>query len=340
MTTKQVEPDVDPLREQQQPPRNRNRNKKVGVFLAAAVIGLGAITLVLATRGGEDDATTPDAESQAVAPVTGTGPFLVDLETGEETPLAENVGGGYHYAPSPDGTRLVYNTCCSGADVATLVNIDGTDARTLESPEGLNSYGHKWSPDGTKLVYQQRDGGADNALTGDVGNLILEDVLTGERTQLTELELKRAWWWFLSANFSPDGRNVIFHLPRARSETTKWDVWSVPVTGGEPTLVIRNATFPDYFPDGREMAFVLPTASNFEGFSIGIASLDGEGARRTLVEPGGPIWMPAVSPDGGRIAYQVGDHIHVLEVSSGASRKVAAGASVEWLDDDTLFVIP
>jgi Tol biopolymer transport system component len=338
MTTKQVEPEVDPRREQQRPPRNRNRNKKVGAFLAAAVIGLGAITLILATRGGED-ATTPDAESPAVAPVTGTGPFLVDLETGEERPLAENVGGGYLYAPSPDGTRLVYNTCCSGADVATVANIDGTDARTLESPEGLNSYGHQWSPDGTKLVFQERDGGDENALTGDVGNLFVQDLLTGERTQLTELELKRAWWWFLSANFSPDGRNVIFHLPRTRSEATKWDVWSVPVTGGKPTLVIRNATFPDYFPDGREIAFVLPTASNFEGFSIGIASTDGE-ARRTLVEAGGPFWMPTVSPDGSRIAYQAGDNIHVLDVSSGESPKVAAGASAAWLDNDMLLVNP
>jgi hypothetical protein len=26
-------------------------------------------------------------------------------------------------------------------------------------------------------------------------------------------------------------------------KTTKFDVWSVPVTGGEPTLVQRNASF-------------------------------------------------------------------------------------------------
>jgi Tol biopolymer transport system component len=348
MATKQVEPDLDPQREQEQRPRKATRNQKVGAFLAAAAIGLGAVAFMLATRG-EEDATTPADQSPAVAPGTATGPFFLDLETGEKTPLAENLAGGFNYAGSPDGTKLAYGTCCSGADVMTVANVDGTDARTLESPEGLNFYGARWSPDGTKLVYQERDGGGDTPRgdtprTGDVGNLFIEDLSSGRRTQLTHLQLKRAWWWFLSPSFSPDGRSVIFHLPRSKSEVTKWDVWSVPVTGGDPTLVLRNALFPMLRPEGPEgerIAFVSPMAADLAGHRIMTGRPTPESdLRQTLVKANDTIWWATMSPDGSRIAYRDGGSIYVVDVSTGESSKVAEGSVPEWLDADTLIVYP
>ena len=174
--------------------------------------------------------------------------------------------------------------------------------RTQLPPETRRS-GNVSGTSATPTAASGRDGGDDDGLTGDVGNLFVEDLASGRRTQLTDLELSRAWWWYLSPSFTPDGRNVIFHLPRGRSETTEWDAWSVPVAGGGPTLVLRNAAFPMYFADGKEIAFVPPAASNFEGHSIAIASADGEGSRRMLVEAGGPIWLPTMSPEGSRIAY-------------------------------------
>jgi len=316
---------------------------KVRALAVAAAIGLVAVACTPGTEG-EPAATRasepqPSAqESPTVAPETISGPFFLDLRTGEMTPLAENLVGGYRYAASPDGTRLAYGTCCSAADVLTVANIDGTDARTL-APEGLNVYGHQWSPHGTKVVYQLRDGGTGES-AGDVGNLFVHDLSSGRRTQLTDLELTRAAWWYLSPSFSPDGRNVVFHLPRTPSGTTKWDVWSVPVTGGEPTLVLRNAAFPMYFPDGKEVAFVVPTSSNFAGYSIGTARAGGEGSRRTLVESENTVWLPTMSPDGTGIAYRDGSSIYVVDVPTGESSKVADGETAAWLDDDTLLVNP
>jgi Tol biopolymer transport system component len=345
MTNKQMKPDGDPRLEHERRRRATNRRRKPAAFAVAAAISLVAVACTPGTQGGKDAATpagepqTSAQKSPTVVPETISGPFFLDLPTGERTPLPENLAGGYIYGASPDGTRLAYGTCCSGADVMTVANIDGTGARTLQSPEGLNYYGARWSPDGTKVVYQQRDGG-DDGVTGDVGNLFVHDLSSGQRTQITDLELARAWWWYLSPNFSPDGQNVIFHLPRGSSETTKWDGWSVPVTGGEPTLVLRNAAFPMYFPNEKEIAFVVPTTSNFEGKAVAIASADGQDSRRTLIEANGLIWLPTMSPDGSGIAYQDGGAIYVVEVSTGESSEVADGDTAAWLDSDTLIVTP
>jgi hypothetical protein len=61
---------------------------------------------------------------------------------------------------------------------------------------------------------------------------------------------------------------------------------------------------------------------------------------RTLVEASLGIFEPKMSPDGSRIAYQDGDSIYVVDVSTGESSEVAEGRMAAWLDDDTLIVAP
>jgi tricorn protease-like protein len=52
------------------------------------------------------------------------------------------------------------------------------------------------------------------------------------------------------------------------------------------------------------------------------------------------IFEPKMSPDGSKIAYQDGDSIYVVDVSTGESSEVALGRMAAWLDDDTLIVAP
>ena len=129
---------------------------------------------------------------------------------------------------------------------------------------------------------------------------------------------------------------MIFHLPRALSSGIKWNLWSVPVTGGEPTLLVRNAAQPTTF-DGATYAFVRPMPDFFEGSRLVIATPDGF---RTLVEASFGIFEPKMSPDGSRIAYADGGSIYVVDVSTGESSQVAVGRMAAWLDDDSLIVAP
>jgi hypothetical protein len=119
------------------------------------------------TRQGAT-ATSPAEEPAEVAAETDSAPFFLDLETGEKTPLPETLlpagdHGFLQYTASPDGTRIAYATCggppyCAEADVLTVANIDGSDARTLQLPERLNAYTPRWSPDGSKRGRDWRDG--------------------------------------------------------------------------------------------------------------------------------------------------------------------------------------
>lgn len=202
-----------------------------------------------------------------------------------------------------------------------VANIDGSGARTLEASESGNVIrGARWSPDSTKLVYQERIGG-----TRDVGRLVIENLASGRRTLVTDPKLTVANWYFLWPRFSADGKKVIFHLARGPHGSSKFDVWSVSVTGGKPKLVLRDASFPVPFPDGETIAFV-PGARGFYGYSIAIADSQGSG-RRTLVETGAPIWWPAISPDGRKLTYVVGNSVLLAEVSTGKHERVAYGTS-------------
>ncbi len=314
--------------------------------LNAMAAGLFAALIALGLAGGIGSMLRADTPRPADAPpTTMSGPFFLDLRTGTRTqvpgtlvPQLVGFRVQVNYSASPDGTRLAYSAClnvaCSSEDVMGVGNIDGTGARALHTPEGLNGYLPRWSPDGSQLVYQLRDGGSD-----ELGDLFVHDVSSGQRTRLTDLELSRADTWSLAARFSPDGRNVIFHVRRGAGAVPEsgWDVWSVPVTGGEPTLVLRDAMFPEYFPDGEAIAFVEPSP---EGASLKIA--DGDGSIRALVEtnsPGGIVW-PAISPDGTRIVYGNEGSIYVVDAATGGSSRVADGDNAEWLDRDTLIVAP
>ncbi|HEX9122975.1 MAG TPA: hypothetical protein VF984_06390 [Actinomycetota bacterium] len=326
--------------------RRRDRKRR-NQRLSAAAVGIAVFVVVvwILTNGGPfHHARIPAGRGPAIpsgptggAPIESV-PFFLDLRSGAQIPLAGNLAGGLNYAASPDGTRLAYESNrsggCSGSDVMTVANTDGTDARTLESPKGLTICAARWSPDGTKLVYQERDGTSPD----DVGSLFVHDLSSGDRTQLTDLPLSRAGWWFIPASFTPDGRSVIFHLAQDSSQNTKFDVWSVPATGGEPTMVLRNAAFPIPFPDGKRIAFLSPMNPDLTGRSIQIA--DATGSRRTLVEANGSIWWPTMSPDGSRIAYQDGGSIYVVDVSTGEASVVAEGGTAEWFDDETLIVAP
>jgi Tol biopolymer transport system component len=111
-----------------------------------------------------------------------------------------------------------------------------------------------------------------------------------------------------------------------------WHVASVPVTGGEPEILVRNAGFPDVSPDGASITY---TGGDWTG--VWVANADGSDPRR-LVR--GTFAQPRWSPDGTKIAVsdEANDAIVVVDVRTGEATTVLDRSQVpEWLDDGTLI---
>jgi len=266
--------------------------------------------------------------------------FVIDLSTGKTTPLPQSLAGGWSYPVSPDGTRFAYSegACppCTPPIEVYVARVDGTRVREVATPGVMDAFGPTWSPDGSLLVYQGSGG------LHEVGDLFVVDLATEEVRQITDLAPRRLSRFFLSPSFSPDGEAVLFQLPRGSHANTsdvdtRWDLWSVPVAGGEPTLVRRDAAMGAYSPDGSTLAYLDTLRASVRGgwSRLWLADADGSDPKLFLV---GEFSFLRWSPDGTRIAYGGDGVIRVADVTTGRPSYVAEGVAAEWLDQGTLVV--
>jgi WD40-like Beta Propeller Repeat len=333
MTTKQIEPDVDAWREQERHHRRSGRNRSIGAFVVAAAIGLAVVVVIVVNRPGMETTMLGASPSPTGVPDFTTA-SLVDLRTGDVTSLPETILGGAIYSTSPNGTMFAYGPCCSSPNPVFVAYVDGAGVNPM-TRTGVDGFGASWSPDGSTLVYQRRD-----ATTLEMGNLVVVDVSSGKTTQITELPHELYGWWYLSPTFSADGESVLFHMPRGPNDdvNTRWDIWSAPVAGGEPTLLVRNASMGVVAPDGGTLAYLDSPRGYWASSRLMIANADGSDGR-VLVQ-GDQIEFPRWSPDGTRIAYTDVGRIHVVDVATGETSSVAEGKSADWFDEDTLVIAP
>jgi Tol biopolymer transport system component len=316
-------------------------NHRLGIAVAAAIAaGLAPVAAIAAPPPTEPPTSatatsvqeTPTAETASVSEVSPPPLYFLDVDTGERTALnsVEGASEGGEFRLSPDGTRMLFDQ--DGA--LSIANADGSGVVALDVQGGPDWVRARWSPDGTRVVYQERlTGGAD------VGNLFVHEIATGRRTQVTNLDLTMADWFWLWPSFSPDGQNVVFHLARDAGQQPGFDVWSVPVTGGDPELLVEDAAWPRYLPDGR-LVYVASPRTMHDGETLVIAAADG--STRTLAEAAGGIRRVNVSPGGARVAYVAGepddDQAYVVALETGAASMLEAEG--EWVDDHTLLVGP
>jgi WD40-like Beta Propeller Repeat len=315
------------------------RRVALGVVAAALAVVAG----VLLWAGIGDPRSVAPADDGPAPEVSTAAPFFVDVTSGKQTLMAERLWPDnlvpeeytdvVELVPSPDGSTIAYTAL---GDVARVVDVGSGAPRRLTPPRGFNGFGDyppDWSPDGTTLVFVLG--------TGNARTLALYDVSTEGWTQLADLDVGTTGLADIVTGFSSDGDKVLCQLPRSTTTgAVVLDVWSVPMTGGEPTRELPNAAYPMGLPDGG-IGFVFPGS---EAGRSAIAVADAAGERRTLVRSTSAIWDPQLSPDGARILYRDDDGRHLVDASTGEPLPlpdVVAGAdSARWLDDDTVIVVP
>jgi hypothetical protein len=336
LTTESVHPDRGFLERQHRRQRRHTRNRRIGALALVVALVIAATTVAWVEAPGRRH--TPAGNDRWTPQLVE--PYFIHLGTGAMSPLPKTIAGdGVTFPVSPNGSSFAYVTCCSQPESTIFVsNVDGTRIRRITA-RGIDAYGTRWSPNGYSLVYQAIDEEASAGTVGGrpLGDLFIAEVRSGETTQITHIGRSGTWgWWFLAPSFA-DGSTILFHRPRQTDDGAVWDLWSVPVSGGEPTLERKNAGFGAYSPDGGTMAYLSPIdETTFDSTGLWVAPVDG-GAPRELVT-GSHIRWPKWSPDGTRIAYGEGEDIYVMDVASGTTTKVANGEDVDWFDDDTLVV--
>jgi WD40 repeat protein len=355
LVTRQAPPGPGALDRQRRLQAGRTRNRR-----ATAIVGVAAIVALLAAlvfaareipRVAPSDAPTPSTNP---ADVTGKSHLFLDLRTGGLRPLPSALAGaGLFFTRSPDGSRFAFNPCCDSPTPGLIADVDGTRIHTV-TPSGLDSFGMRWSPDGKSLVFQGRD-----ASTVEVGNIYIVDLASGQPTRITDLPtIDTNGYWFASPTFGPDGHTVAYSLPTETDRGTVWNTWSQPIDGGPRTLLLPNASFARYSPDGRQVTY-LHDPETLSANELWLADADGSGAHPLF--SGNEIAYPTWSPDGSRIAFEMRDpslaeptptsSVYVLDVRTGDATKVAQGwdagalaiggtAAPEWFNNHTLVVGP
>ncbi len=138
------------------------------------------------------------------------------------------------------------------------------------------------SPDGRMLTFIR---GSDTFLGP--GDVYVKMLPSGEPVQLTHDRLFK-----LSPAFSPDGTRIVY------GTADPWDTWEVPVLGGEPRLMLPNASSLTWIEGGKRLLF----SEIKSGMHMGVVTTDeGRGESRDVYLPAGERSMAHhsyLSPDG------------------------------------------
>jgi eukaryotic-like serine/threonine-protein kinase len=119
------------------------------------------------------------------------------------------------------------------------------------------------------------------------GQIYVKFLPNGQPVQLTHDST-----WKLSPTFSPDGSRVVY------GTGPPWDIWEVPLLGGEPHMLLPNASSLTWIEAGKRLLF----SEVKEGLHMGVVTTDeSRGKSRDVYLPPGQRSMAHhsyLSPDG------------------------------------------
>jgi Tol biopolymer transport system component/tRNA A-37 threonylcarbamoyl transferase component Bud32 len=138
------------------------------------------------------------------------------------------------------------------------------------------------SPDGRMLAFIR----GDNSFFGR-GDLYVKLLPSGDAVQLTHDPVAK-----LSPVFSPDGSRIAY------GTVGPWDTWVVPVLGGQPDILLRNASSLTWIDGGKHLLF----SEIKQGLHMALVTTDeARGQSRDIYVPPGERSMvhhSYLSPDG------------------------------------------
>ena len=196
------------------------------------------------------------------------------------TRIVDDPANNYHVRPSPDGTRIAFDSDRDGVRGVYIADDDGQHVRRVSGEEYAAI--PSWSPDGRTLAFVRAEPDRTN-----VWNLWTLHLESGEMRQITRHSSgqPRGGSWF------PDGRIAYSHEDRLivhDLETGAERAFPSPIKG-------RLVRSPAVSPDGRRIVFQVDRDGTW------LLDFPGGRARRVLEDPTAEEYTWA--PDGKRLAY-------------------------------------
>jgi Tol biopolymer transport system component len=238
----------------------------------------------------------------------------------------------YHtYSVAADGQRFLIPRIAPYS--LTVFDRSGKSLRTLDRGTFFNPV---WSPDGTRV-----------AVVKDAREVLVVDANTGKSLQLVanqpeDLVTGLVW--------SPDGRQLAYHLRKVDSET----IYRVAADGsGREEVVFKLPGFglslTDWSPDGRYLIYYSQQLAGNRLFALPMTA---EPKPIEIMRADLPINGARISPDGRLIAYQStetaespkqGIYVRTLDLAAGKTGETAQqvkgdpsfgmGLGISWRQD-------
>jgi Tol biopolymer transport system component len=203
-------------------------------------------------------------------------------------------------ALAPDRTQVVFSSNRGGSFDLYVMDADGGRLRRLTSATGGEGE-PAWTPDGTRIIYTVTSG-----TTTQIASVTADG---GESRPLTTASGGNH-----SPSVSPDGRTIAFVSARDGNHA----IYTMNLDGSNQRRLTRNSvreTSPRYARNG-DLLFVMERGGGSKGSKL---MRMGPGGTTQILQTEDPIASFAVSRDGDRVAYVMG------QLRDGSRGRVGSG---------------
>ena len=225
--------------------------------------------------------------------------WLMEADGSKPRPLLTGPADEAEPSVAPNGRRVAFNSNRGDGAQTQIwtVGVDGRRPRQITRGR-RDSYVPSWSPDGDRLLFTRVSGDPEDPQTREAIYVV---AARGGRAKPVTRPAPGVRDGF--AQFSPDGRRIVFHRAPAPGEPRA--IWIVDARGLHPRPLIRmagrNAQQPNWSPDGRRIAF----AGNLDGGKdneIYVARANGSRLRK-LTDDEYLDFGGTFSPDGTKVSH-------------------------------------